>query len=899
MSETSIGAARIDIVVNADKAEAQVKALAQDLTNTAKAADGSANTISAASRRQIAALERQIATFGKSREEIIRWRIEQQTSGKVAEELKRKLEAQVAAVRAASTHFNQYGKSAKEVQLALRGVPAQLTDIFVSLQGGQNPLTVLLQQGGQLRDMFGGAAPAAQALGRSLLGLVNPATVAAAALTGIYLAYEGGASEARAFEQALIGTSRAIGVTVGDLQDMARALGANMSGTHAAAEALAEVAASGRFAGDQIAVVARAALAMEKATGQAVGETIKQFVRLGEEPVQAALKLNEQTHFLTLEVYEQIKALEQQGRTLDAQNVVMEAAARAAERMASDTKQNLGLLETAWHDVKAAAAAYLNILLEIGRAPSPNEQIGEIQQQIGALQDRLAGRAPFSFAHLNDEQVRQRIAQLRQQQTKLIREQTQAIKEAEKQAAQARAVEDKAAADAEVARFASNQEKLAAEKIRIQGVYAQRIANARKAGDEKLVRDLQEAQRKVEAGLEAQYREREKKPRAVSDRDSGASLLAQLRQRAAAMELELQTGERLNAAQQARIQLDALEAQSKGKLTAENKKLIEAEIERLEGLEELKDLEEVYQLVVDEAAKSLKASEEAKQRYHETAQRVIDDLQFENELMGKSALEQAKMIALRQAGVTATSEYGQQIEKLIEQHAKLAEQQALLDDVKLATEDMFASFIDGSKSASEAFEDFAKDLQRIAARLLAQKAVEWLFGAFLGGGAGGMSMGGVGTAGGGNPFGGIWASGYSTGGYTGPGGKYEPAGIVHKGEVVWSQDDVRRAGGVAVVEAMRRGLRGYAEGGVAAAPYVPLQPVRAAADAPKVTVVVENHGGGETRTEETTGPDGERMIRVIVNAAVSEVDKRIGSMGSTGRAIQQRFGLNPAGVSRG
>ena len=94
-------------------------------------------------------------------------------------------------------------------------------------------------------------------------------------------------------------------------------------------------------------------------------------------------------------------------------------------------------------------------------------------------------------------------------------------------------------------------------------------------------------------------------------------------------------------------------------------------------------------------------------------------------------------------------------------------------------------------------------------------------------------------------------------------------------------------------------LRGYAEGGVAAAPYVPLQPVRVAADAPKVTVVVENHGGGETRTEESTGPDGERMIRVIVNAAVSEVDKRIGSMGSTGRAIQQRFGLSPAGVIRG
>ena len=55
---------------------------------------------------------------------------------------------------------------------------------------------------------------------------------------------------------------------------------------------------------------------------------------------------------------------------------------------------------------------------------------------------------------------------------------------------------------------------------------------------------------------------------------------------------------------------------------------------------------------------------------------------------------------------------------------------------------------------------------------------------------------------------------YSAGGYTGAGGKYEPAGVVHKGEIVWSQDDISRAGGVGVVEALRGGMRGYAEGGI-------------------------------------------------------------------------------------
>ena len=71
---------------------------------------------------------------------------------------------------------------------------------------------------------------------------------------------------------------------------------------------------------------------------------------------------------------------------------------------------------------------------------------------------------------------------------------------------------------------------------------------------------------------------------------------------------------------------------------------------------------------------------------------------------------------------------------------------------------------------------------------------------------------------------GLW----DTGGYTGPGGRKQVAGLVHKGEVVWSQDDVRRAGGVAAVEGMRHG------GGLA----IPAAPVAARQDTAHVTVGV-------------------------------------------------------------
>lgn len=58
------------------------------------------------------------------------------------------------------------------------------------------------------------------------------------------------------------------------------------------------------------------------------------------------------------------------------------------------------------------------------------------------------------------------------------------------------------------------------------------------------------------------------------------------------------------------------------------------------------------------------------------------------------------------------------------------------------------------------------------------------------------------------------ALGFSEGGYTGPGGKYEPAGIVHKGEVVFSQADVAMMGGANRVNAMRPTFKGYADGGI-------------------------------------------------------------------------------------
>lgn len=66
-----------------------------------------------------------------------------------------------------------------------------------------------------------------------------------------------------------------------------------------------------------------------------------------------------------------------------------------------------------------------------------------------------------------------------------------------------------------------------------------------------------------------------------------------------------------------------------------------------------------------------------------------------------------------------------------------------------------------------------------------------------------------------------------------------------------------------------------------------------------VTVIVENNSGAPARVEEGSSADGSRLVKVIVDAAVGEVNKQISGMGGTGKAIAGRFGLSPSGVLRG
>jgi lambda family phage tail tape measure protein len=168
-----------------------------------------------------------------------------------------------------------------------------------------------------------------------------------------------------------------------------------------------------------------------------------------------------------------------------------------------------------------------------------------------------------------------------------------------------------------------------------------------------------------------------------------------------------------------------------------------------------------------------------------------------------------------------------------------------------------------------------KDLIKIELQARASKVLGAVIGAI-----GSAFSGGFGT---GRSFGNQdYGQFLADGGYTGPGAKYEPAGIVHKGEVVFSQEDVKRNGGVSRVEQMR--LRGYANGGyVGAAP----PPMGGGAG---VVINIKNEAGadGYQATATAKSNDGGMNIDIMVRKALSTDLRNNGPMT---QQIGSTFGL--------
>lgn len=397
----------------------------------------------------------------------------------------------------AAAGLNGMNLSAGELKNALRSLPAQFTDIVTSLSSGQAPLTVFIQQGGQIKDQFGGAGAAVRAMGGYVAGLINPTNLLAAAAGALAVAYYQGSKESDALTNSILLTGNAAGTTTGQLNEMAKAIaGATGATQGATADALAQAVSSGKVAQANLQTVSEVAVRLQKVTGKAVSETVDEFVQLGKEPVKASEKLNEKYGYLTASIYQQIKALEDQGKVLEAGALAQEAYANAMSGRAKTIADNLGYLEGAWKGITQAAARAWDSMLGVGRESTIQEKIAEQKRLIQAIRDGSEpGNIDIAQKHLATLEA-------------LVKSENDRAKATANSNAQTKA---SIALSEEADKFLSKDEQKRREIAKLQQLYTEAVKGGTRSTAE-IVAETKRYEAAL-AGIEDKYKEREKRTR--------------------------------------------------------------------------------------------------------------------------------------------------------------------------------------------------------------------------------------------------------------------------------------------------------------------------------------------------------------------------------------------------
>lgn len=259
------------------------------------------------------------------------------------------------------------------------------------------------------------------------------------------------------------------------------------------------------------------------------------------------------------------------------------------------------------------------------------------------------------------------------------------------------------------------------------------------------------------------------------------------------------------------------------------------------------------------------AEQRAVERYDDSTLKEIEGMKAETAALnalevgqdkyGNSvarARKEAELLQqLQNKGVPITDAMRKQVAALADQWYEAAEAnsvvlekheefQQAVETAKSSMQDAFAGLITGANSFNDALANVLSSL----ATMMANKAFENLWTAGLDSGTSSF----------------LKYLGFAGGGYTGAGGKLQPAGVVHKGEYVMDAATVRKAGGPAAFDALRRQVRGYAGGG-----YVG-QSIPSGALAQGASA----RGGPSSININVTGARGNSEIEQMVASGVSQ-----------------------------
>ncbi|HCJ6649935.1 phage tail length tape measure family protein [Klebsiella pneumoniae] len=750
------------------------------------------------------------------------------------------------------------GQSAAQTAFAMRMIPAQMTDIIVGLSTGQSPFMVLMQQGGQLKDMFGGIGPAIKGVSTYVMGLVNPFTLAAAAVGFLGLAYYKGTQEQDEFYKSLVLTGNLVGKTSGQLADMAaRVSVAANSTTGAAASTLNQLVSSGKVAAESLERVTTAVVEISEATGIATEKLVGDFNDIAADPVAAITKLNDQYHFLTLATYNQIKALQDEGNQQDAARVATDAYANAMQQRANDIHQNLGILERAWDSLAKTAKGAWDAMLDIGREQTGTERISQIRKELDWIDKAAGGKLFFGGrkAELEDE--------LNNLQSQITTEGvlTEIISSHDK--AEQQRIKTQQEADRVNQQYLSNADKRnKAIKQQSEFLKAGAITAEQYSKNVTRINEMYKDPKPPKTPKSKAYTE-----------DAATRLLDQINQQTAALQSQMDASDKLNSATQARVKFEQqiADLKSKTQLTADQKSILSRSDEILQAYKQQEALQNSVKTLDDyrkmqeqvktkdertndllktrlELLEKAKATGQLKPGEYEKTRADIyqnTDMQLPStvrNVVGNLTPTGGRLSGTFEGMQGQINEYDQAQQELQrwlaaqeEAYAKAgeitAEGEARMTSIRqraadanqvieaqkntiisAATQSLFNSTADimrtgfGEQSAiykvafaaSKAFA-IADSMVKIQ-QAIASGAVSAPYPANI------IAMASIAaqTASIVSNIQAVSGVGFASGGYTGPGGKYQPAGIVHKGEYVFDQASTNRIG-VSQLEALRNG----------------------------------------------------------------------------------------------
>ncbi|EPE5772321.1 phage tail tape measure protein [Escherichia coli] len=742
------------------------------------------------------------------------------------------------------------GMSVGQYKAAMRTLPAQFTDIATQLAGGQNPWLILLQQGGQVKDSFGGMIPMFRGLAGAIsLPMVGVTSLAVATGALVYAWYQVD-STLSAFNKTLVLSGNQSGLTAERMLTLSRAGQAAGLTFNQAGESLAALVSAGVRGGEQFDAINQSVARFASASGVEVDKVAEAFGKLTTDPTSGLTAMARQFRNVTAEQIAYVAQLQRSGDEAGALQAANDIATKGFDEQTRRLKENMGTLET-WADKTGKAFKSMwDAILDIGRPESSADMLASAQKAFDEAdkkwqwyQSRSQRRGKTASFRANlqgawDDRENARLGL------------AAATLQSDMEKAGELAARDRAEREASQLKYTGEAQKAYERLLSPLEKYTARQEELNRAlRDGKI---LQADYNTLMASAKKDYESTLKKPPGVKvsagERQEDRAHAALL-----ALETELRTLEKHSGANEkisrqrrdlwkAESQYAVLkEAATKRQLSGQEKSLLAHEKETLEYKRQLAELGDKveHQKRLNELAQQAARFEEqqsAKQAAISAKARGLTDRQAQREseaqrlrdVYGDNPQALARVTgALKQTWADEDMLRGDWLAGLKSGWGEWAESatdsMSQVKSVATQTFDGIAQNMAAMLTGSEQnWRGFTRSVLSMMTEILLKQAMVGIvgrIGSAIGGAFGGGASASTGTA--------IEAAAanfhFATGGFTGTGGKYEPAGIVHRGEFVFTKEATSRIG----VGNLYRLMRGYAEGGYVGGAGSPAQIRRA------------------------------------------------------------------------